>query len=85
MTPANAERQWRSPVTQNVLVYCRDLDGARPFGEPDLDLAGYLWRWFEILVGVIAGNSRDSCDDRLDQFSRAARQWRTDVSRGRGN
>src|SRR5438067_10712851 len=68
------------------LVYCRDLDGARAFSEPHFNLGRFICcigrdsRW--------RGRGKfpwDSRDDRLDQFSRTARQRRADVSRGRRN
>jgi len=55
MTPANAERQWRSYDAER-LVYCRDLDGARAFSEPHFNWAGLSVALVEILVGVVAGN-----------------------------
>src|SRR5438876_2413516 len=85
MTPANAERQRRSYDAKR-LVYCCDLDGARAFSEPHFNLGRYICRigrdsrWCR--RGKFSWNSRD---DRLDQFSRAARQRRADVSRRRRN
>ena len=38
------------------LVYCRDLDGARPFSERHFNRAGLSVALVEILVGVVAGN-----------------------------
>src|SRR6266568_1902035 len=85
MTPANAERQRRSYDAKR-LVYCCDLDGARAFSESHFNLGRYICRigrdsrWCR--RGKFSWNSRD---DGLDQFSRAARQRRADVSRRRRN